>query len=151
MIENSIVRIALSDVLCLTVALVLAAALINSGRRRWVYAAVAVSVSIIMVVIPLLQADGIVRFQARRAEAAASTQTIAEALGVSDQSPALSLAEGSVISRQSPVTRNTQHPIPNIQYPISNIQPPKHNPHPTPPPTSTAAKAAPPKTKTTTA
>jgi len=79
-------RIAPSDVLCLMVALVLAAALITLRRRRWVYAAVVVTVSMIMVVMPLLQADGIVRFHARQAEAAASTPSIAQALGVSDQS-----------------------------------------------------------------
>jgi len=102
-------RIAPSDVLCLMVALVLAAALTTSRRRRWVYATVVVSVSIIMVVMPLLQADGIVRFYARQAEAAQSTPSIAQALG---------------ISAQSSVSSDTQHATRNTQYPISNIQPP---------------------------
>jgi len=83
MIENGIGRIAPSDVLCLMVALVLAAALTTSGRRRWVYALTAITVSIIMVASPLLQLDGVERFRASLAEAAKSTQSIAEALGLS--------------------------------------------------------------------
>ncbi len=116
MIENHIVRIAPSDVLCLMVAGVLAVALTASGRRRWVYAAIAVSVSIIMVVLPLLQVDSLVRFQTRQAEAAESTQPIAEALGLDTPAP----------KEHQYLISNTQYPIPNTLSP--NLQSAVRNP-----------------------
>ncbi len=108
-------RIAPSDVLCLMVALVLAAALTTSGRRRWVYALTAISVSIIMVASPLLQVDGVLRFQTRLAEAAESTQTITEALGLPPDS-----ADPTQYAEQSRIAHNTQYPISNTSSP--NLQ-----------------------------
>lgn len=66
----------------LTASAVLASVLIAYRRHRWVYGLIAASVSVIMVVSPLLQVAGIVRFQERQAQAAPA-ETIAEALGVS--------------------------------------------------------------------
>ena len=109
-------RVSPSDAFFLLLSTALSFGLIGWRRRRRLYGLVAVTVSISMVVMPLLQADGVARFFARQVEAAASTQSIAEAFGISDQS--------SVISNQSSIPTDTQHAIRNIQYPIPNTQPP---------------------------
>ncbi len=104
-IQYRIPSIPISDALSLLLCLALATALITSGRRRWVYAVIAVTVSVIMVASPLLQVDRIVRFQARLAEAAESTQSIAEALGLDTTAP-----------------EEHQSPIPNTLSPSLNLQ-----------------------------
>jgi hypothetical protein len=105
-------HISQTDVLFILLAMTLSFGLIGWRRRRRLYGLIAVTVSLSMVVVPLLQADGVARFFARQAEAANSTQSIAEALGISDQSS---------------IPTGTQHTIPNTQYPISNTQSPTSN------------------------
>jgi hypothetical protein len=55
--------------------------LVAYRRRRWVYGTVAIAMSVIMVVTPLLQTLGFVQFQARQTQAAPA-ETIAKALGL---------------------------------------------------------------------
>ncbi len=73
-----------TDVLFLLLAMTLSFGLIGWRRRQRLYGLIAVTVSVSMVVMPLLQANGVARFFARQAEAADSTQSIVEALGISD-------------------------------------------------------------------
>ncbi len=98
------VHIAPADLGCLLLSLALATVLIALRRRRWVYGIVATSVSIIVVVTPVLQAAGVVRFQERQAQAAESIQPIAEALGLSTspaESPRLATRNSQLATRNT--------------------------------------------------
>jgi hypothetical protein len=67
-------------------------------RRRWVYGLIAVSISVILVVSPVLQAAGIVQFHTRQAQAA-PVHALGEAIGLPAKEAASSQQESRAPDR----------------------------------------------------
>ena len=80
--NNNSIQYALSDTLILLIASLFVSALILRHRSRHLYASVAISISLIMVLSPFFQAAGMDHFLTRQASADNSPPSVAEALTV---------------------------------------------------------------------
>jgi len=91
----------------------LMASLLIAYRRRWVYGLMAVSVCVIIVVMPVLQTVNIVRFQEHIAQAANAVQTLAEALTSSRSQSSVASSQPTAVQSASS-SSSSSAPSPDV-------------------------------------